>query len=321
MIDFLITTPSINVCDALLYNINLIMDKLDSRCNLSDICCNATFAVTAHTVDAGSDDVIRLHIDESGDIGMLTCMRALMNGSDHRDMDVVTTSMPHTIVACSMHSKHFHKTKTTMWLDFSLFCDVCESKAYFMFTTCCITPSEGFISFTNDIDESNGAYIPFYEMVSMGGAFISGGHVIKSPAPWLHLVTILLAPHRVPIATVVQKIVPGTISWNDVDRTLVFFRCSYNFDVRQYGPMIVQGGEVKMLSAVNIRRCQSFRQIKILKGCKHLVLYDADKLEISQVHIDELTRDNPQCNIYVVIFGKTEDVVLKSYGTHILLHV
>ena len=76
-----------------------------------------------------------------------------------------------------------------------------------------------------------------------------------------------------------------------------------------------------MVSAVNIRRCRSFRQIKILKGCKHLVLYDADKLGISQVHIDELTRDNPQCNIYVVIFGKTEDVVLKSYGPHILLHV
>ena len=87
MIDFLITTPSINVCDALLYNINLIMDKLDSRCNLSDICCNATFAVTAHTVDAIYDDVIRLHIDESGDIGMMTCadewFRSQGHGRDH----------------------------------------------------------------------------------------------------------------------------------------------------------------------------------------------------------------------------------------------
>ena len=105
-----------------------------------------------------------------------------------------------------------------------------------------------------------------------------------------------------------------------MDRTLVCFSSGFDFDVRQYGPMLVNGDkpEFKMVSAVNIR---SFRLIKILKGCKHFVLYDAKKLGITQLHIDEITRDNPQCNIYVVIFGKAENVVLKSYGPHILLHV
>ena len=172
------------------------MDERNSACKLSEICCIATFAIATNPVDVGADDVIRLHIDHAGDNGMLASMRALLDGSDYRDMDVVTTSMPCTIVNCSVYSKHFAKSKQTMWLDFSLFCDVCESKAYFLFTTCC-PPSEGFISFTNDIDESNGAYIPFYEIVSMGGAFISGGHIIKSAAPWLQLINIVLTPQSV----------------------------------------------------------------------------------------------------------------------------
>ena len=208
-----------------------------------------------------------------------------------------------------------------MWIDFSTFCNVCESKAYFMFTTYCLsTPSEGFISFTNDIDESNGAYMPFYEIVSVGGEFISGGHQKSSSAPWLKLTNIVLTPYKISIADVVQKIVPGSISWSDVDRTLVCFSSGFNFDFRQYGPMLVNAEktEFKMVSAVNIR---SFRQIKILKGCKHLVLYDVKRLGLTEVQIDEITFDNPQCNIYVVIFGHSEDVVLKSYGPHILLHV
>ena len=173
------------------------MGERNSDCKLSEICCIATFAITANPVEVGADDVIRLHPDQGGgDNGMLTSTRALLDGSSYRDMDVVTTSMHRTVVSCSVHSKHFAKTKQTMWMDFSSFCAVCESKAYFLFTTCC-QPSEGFISFTNDIDESNGAYIPFYEIVSMGGKFISGGHRIKSSAPWLQLINIVLTPQSI----------------------------------------------------------------------------------------------------------------------------
>ena len=318
------------------------MAEQNSDSDLLEICCVATFAITANPVVVGADDVlIRLKpvsfvmsfvcfvclfiacIKDQGDNGMLSSLRALVDSSSikiTRDMDIVRTSLHHTVLSCFVYSKHFAKTKHTMWIDFSTFCNVCESKAYFMFTTCSSPPSEGFISFTTDIDESNGAYVPFYEIVSFGGDFISGGHQKSSSAPWLKLINIVLTPYRKSIADVVQKIVPGCISWSDVDRTLVCFSSGYNFDLRQYGPMIAndERTEFKMLSAVNIR---SFRQIKILKGCKHLVLYDVKRLGLTEVQIDALTFDNPQCTIYAVVIGGSEDVVLKSYGPHILLHV